>query len=260
VRSEALSRALATARQKLRPGLRSRLAYKASWALNRTRLRLEGEIAVRDVGGPVTVVAFAALDLDKVIPRFGFRRTLSTMGVNQIYVRDFRLAWYQLGLKNTPGGLEGSVREIGRRTERLGAPAIAVGNSMGGYAAMLFASRLGLPGALVFGPQTVLDTATLTRFDDNRWTGPYAALQRLGKPLIDLREELDGSTLPIHVWYGSDEARDVRHAEHLASLDNVTLHSVTAAHDLPTLMVEQGRLQQVILEFIAGLGLEMTPL
>ncbi|HLF70818.1 MAG TPA: hypothetical protein VI759_01505, partial [Dehalococcoidia bacterium] len=215
--------------------------------------RREGEILVVDVGGPVTVVSFASLDLDSFFPRFAFRRSFATLGLNQIYVRDFDFSWYQRGLKYTRGGFEGALRLLQGQIDDLGAPAVAIGASMGGYASVLYGARLNLAGALAFSPQTVLDAETRAGMGDHRWPKAYAKLDSRAPRPFDLRQELAGSPLPVTLWCGQDDPLDVAHAEQIAGLANVRLHMLPAKHDVPHMLRDGGTLRDAILDFIIGL-------
>lgn len=109
-------------------------------------------------GSPICVVAFASSGANKNgEPVFEWKRTLDSLGVSYILLRDSADRWYQDGVKGIGGqeAVSDFIRRecwIKNRYERI----IHLGLSSGAYAALLF-EHLAMSGsAIAISPVTVL--------------------------------------------------------------------------------------------------------
>lgn len=95
--------------------------------------------------------------------RIEFRKIASVNGENVVvFVTDRRRTWF-----NAAGLVDRIVGAITNLAERLGIRRIAtLGNSMGGYGAVLFANRIGAELAIAFVPQFTMDDRVLR---EPRW-------------------------------------------------------------------------------------------
>jgi hypothetical protein len=127
-----------------------------------------------------------------------------------------------------------------------------IGNSMGGFGAMLFGAMTGADEVHAFAPQTFVDPAQRARHADGRWPEQMRVVHSLGGPRYhDLRPVLDareggGST---HVHFSPDEPLDAVHAEHLRGLRDVHLHSYSVTghgHNLVRFLRDEGTLQHIL--------------
>jgi hypothetical protein len=228
------------------------IAY-AKGRLRDIRNAIEGDLVVEDHGAPLTCVVFSGIGLKLGMPVFEFRRTASHLPYNFILVRDSKNLWYHAGIRRTKS-FDDTCALLRRHIDELGAPAFAVGNSAGGYAALLFGVRLGLAGVLASNPQTFMDAATRTAHGEGRWSGHAKRLHRRWPAPMDPAAELRQAATrpPTEVWYGAGDRLDVIHAERLRGIPGVTLHPVEAGdHFLVTELRDQGRLHTIIEDFAA---------
>jgi pimeloyl-ACP methyl ester carboxylesterase len=184
---------------------------------------------------------------------------LRDVTVNKLFVRDLKKRWYLRGL----GDLATNPQEASLAIRELLAEhdlhhTIAIGESMGGYAALLFGALVGSDEVHAFAPQTFLPARkgrilwdTLRR---RYWQAllSQARLQldpRVERRYFDLRPFLldTGLNTAYHIYYCTDNARDVQHAAFIAGLPAVNLHvKQTCGHHVGKAMRDSGELAQVL--------------
>lgn len=129
------------------------------------------------------IVSFGFVSWDSP-PRFDFfgrtkkLEALTQQPLNRILLRDPLNAWYQRGVP----GLGDSVDEVAKQLRSLIAKAnpskvITLGQSMGGYAAILFGQLLGVDQILAFGPLSFLDSERADKLGDRRWLSVMQSLE-----------------------------------------------------------------------------------
>jgi hypothetical protein len=151
-------------------------------------------------------------------------------------------------------GAGGDVESVAARLRETIAGAgrvLMLGNSAGGYAALLFGA---LTGAEVhaFSPQTFIDPDLRARHGDSRYA---ARIEALGADLdhryADLLPVLAASEGRFHVYYAAGEPLEALHAERLRELPQVVLHRFEGeASDLVGGLRASGWLEA----FVAGLA------
>jgi hypothetical protein len=202
------------------------------------------------------VVAFGGLwgGLGEV-PVFEFRRTLSSIGSKCAYLRDHYRAWYHRGVV----GIGPDVDTVAAWLQRLSSghrPVVTIGNSAGGYAALLFAALIGCE-AHAFSPQTFIDPQLRHRDGDTRWEEQLHALERSGRldlRYADLAPVLSKSDGVFHTYYGALDELDAHHAERLRGLDQVTVHRYDGSgHNVIRTLRDTGWLQSLARK-LAGAG------
>jgi hypothetical protein len=180
------------------------------------------------------LVIFSGAWAESGPPPFEFTALTSQMPVKRLFVRDVQGVWYHKGVPGF-GGTVDEVRESLRlvlgdhEIERL----VVMGNSRGGYAALLFGTLLQADLVLAFAPQTVIDREWLSTIGDDRWDHSLDLLERHGGPdrrYVDLAEALprDGrGKTEYRIHYNAASPADESHALRLRGLPNLEL----VAHD-----------------------------
>ncbi len=177
------------------------------------------------------LIAFGGLQGELGMPVFEFFKSTRDLPVKRLFVRDLRQAWYHRGLSGEERALAdvaATLRELIARehVERL----VTVGNSAGGYAALVFGTILGADVALAFSPQTVLDLHVWAQFEDRRWEDELRPLIDAGvldASWSDLRTALPAArrgATRYEVFFDETNRLDRLHAERLAGLDGVRLY------------------------------------
>jgi len=183
---------------------------------------------------------------------------------NRILVRDARNSWYHRGVP----GLGADVDEVASTLRAMihavePCRVFSIGQSMGGYAAIMFGMLLGVDRIAAFCPLSHLDPEEAARYGDLGFRGAMLALRddppraiypdlvRLGKSL-GFRNEL-------HVIFGTHPQQDdglssnfdAIHALRLAQLPNVLLHPYPEAdHLVVSWLIENKQLDDLLARLI----------
>jgi len=200
------------------------------------------------------LVAFGGMQGLIGMPPFEFFKASGEIPVKRLFVRDLRQAWYHRGIPGHGADLDGVVAALGELlgeydVERL----VMVGNSAGGYAALLFGSLLGADVVLAFAPQTVIDLQTLAGMDDHRWDEQLQELADSGdldERFSDLQAALPAARrgrTRYELYYDETFDIDRRHAERIAAVEGVELHGIDGGrHGVAREMRETGELDRVL--------------
>lgn len=216
-----------------------------------------GTAAVEFDGAPVSstlYIFFGGMAAGIAMPPFEFYRAARIVDDNKLFLRDFAQCWYHAGLPGYSRDLSSTADYLRRRIGELGARRVVfVGNSMGGYAAMLFAARLGFGEVIAFAPQTFVSPRLRFRHRDRRWPRQIAKLRWLGlsrerawdlRPLLARCDE----RLRVSVFVSPEDRLDLVHARHIQDLPCVTTHVVAGGgHDLVRVLRDDGSLPGIML-------------
>lgn len=130
------------------------------------------------------VISFGFVSWDAP-PRFDFfgrlRKLESTTGksFNRIFVRDPASLWYQHGVPGLGHDILETVTSLRKLIHQLEPSSITtIGQSMGGYGAILFGALLGAGRVLAFGPLSYLRSDWARRDGDLRWLAVMEKLER----------------------------------------------------------------------------------
>jgi hypothetical protein len=204
-------------------------------------------------GAPVLVVAFGGINhgVGIGVPPFEFLRSLSSQGCDAIFLRDFAQAWYQFGVDGVAGDVAGLAQWL--RTRRQGyRRAVALGNSMGGFAALLFGRLVAFDAVIAFNPQTTIATRDLTAIGDHRW---QLLLDRMRtRPIVgghdDVRSGEPGSGASEStslVFFGARSRDDAAHAMRLAREPGCHLFAIRdSRHNAIKMLRDTGILARIL--------------
>lgn len=171
------------------------------------------------------IISFAVFPRAGKSSAFDFVRATGPLAVKKAYLRDPHMMWYQ---KGTPGigetvddvlkFLRGVLEK--EKPQRL----VTIGNSGGGFAALLFGVLLGADEIHAFNPVTRLltsrDTTAPEQLDLLLHRQDPSRLKLDLAPV--LRESLQPQT-KIFVHYSRGDRHDVYHAHHVAEFSAVRL-------------------------------------
>jgi pimeloyl-ACP methyl ester carboxylesterase len=133
------------------------------------------------------------------LPKEEFRKALSGSKHWQFFVVDKRCTWYTA----TSADIVRHLSPILGRFRKV----VTLGNSMGGYGALLFASRLpNCASAIAFVPQFSMDPRVVPK--EKRWRRFTERIEDW--PQQHLLQGVPG-TLPLHIFFGARERRDGPH-------------------------------------------------
>jgi hypothetical protein len=206
--------------------------------------------------GSSLLVAFGGVAGALGMPPFEFFNTATALPCKKIFVRDLRQAWYHGGMAGVGDSLGAIADHLGARIRESGATrTVFVGNSMGGYAALLFGTLLRPDAIHAFSPQTFIDRWQRLRHWDRRWSkqmrGVYGARSR--EPgYFDLRpvlERAEGMVVP-HVHYCESDRLDTVHARRMEGLVTLSAYP-TGGHSVIRHLRDSGLLRKFITEALA---------
>ncbi len=245
----------------------------------------EKYVLIDDRGADVTLFCFSGFAaLFGGLPAFEFGKILNRTEIecNHVFVRDIRRMAYCVAPDGQHNGLEFFEEKVNEIKESLGATHnIAIGASLGGNAAMHFATRCNMDKAIAFGP--TLDSHAYTRRDVWLKTlfdlplllrTPTAHLQTfslvlagtyLGKRLtkdfgptmarypLGAYAESEGERPPVTAFHGNGCRPDVEVAKWLSTMPDVKVVPLdTPFHNCTGYLKRQGRLSDVLKEEIEG--------
>jgi len=166
------------------------------------------------------------------LPPFEFYKVSKTLDASKIYLRDIHQTWYQNGFPNltnncyeTKNLLQNKIYEINPEET------IFVGNSMGGFAAILFALLIGRGKVIAFLPQTFISLPKRIYHGDSRWkTQIYKTYLKSAYKIhvYDLKKLMEKQTnleqIKINIYASSNNKMDVIHTENISHFDNVKVN------------------------------------
>jgi hypothetical protein len=145
-------------------------------------------VEVREGADPrVVVLVFSGAMGQWGMGQYDFAQATNSIGYSRILCRDPHLMWYHGGLDAQHPDIRTSADLLRERIAALAPRAVLVlGNSLGGYAAILFGHLLGADVVHAFAPQTCLkpdyvrqyrklDTQAKTAAYERLWSSPAAA-------------------------------------------------------------------------------------
>lgn len=198
-------------------------------------------------------IFFGGLASGIAMPPFEFFNASRILDANRIFLRDLRRRWYQTGLPGVTRDIPSTVRFLSREIDKI-APqrTVFVGNSMGGFAAILFSALLGTGEVVAFAPQTFVSPFLRFRHGDNRWERPISRmwLASLLKPRHwDLRPVLMNLPKPpcISIHVSPSDRLDCVHAAHIQGLPGVMVHEhQNGGHDVVKALRDTGKLPAIM--------------
>jgi pimeloyl-ACP methyl ester carboxylesterase len=207
-----------------------------------------------DSGSRTLLIVFGGMKGRIGMPRFEFFALTGDIPVKRVFVRDLRQAWYHRGLPGYGRTLM-SVADVLRehiaaeQVERM----VVVGNSAGGYAALVLGTLLGADEVLCFAPQTVLDLDVLATVGDHRWDQHLKPLVAAGGVDPDWAD-LGSALAPVRrtdtryrVFFDDTVLADRFHAERLLGLEGLRLYRFgIGRHHLVRTLRDNGALGQIV--------------
>lgn len=200
-------------------------------------------------------ILFGGIAAAMGMPSFEFYNSSRIIDENKIFLRDLSQSWYQCGLS----GIGNTVFDIGKfldnKIKQIDPDEIFfVGNSMGGYAAILFASMLGCGKAIVFSPQTFISPIKRIKYKDWRWTKQIfntykATLLRIPQPIYDLKKVLskNGSGYTVDIFVSRNNKIDLAHANRVKNFNNIYVHIYNVSgHNLVRYLRDNDQLHTIM--------------
>jgi hypothetical protein len=201
----------------------------------------------------VLVIAFGGImaKMGFDMPPFEFVNTLSKKGVDVLFLRDLKQAWYQIGLN----GIGTSITEISKFLNEKAQNydfVILMGTSMGGYASLLFSQLINADISIAFAPQTFIDPVNRKKLHDDRWNKQMNKFHKLSKfsTFYDLKEFFKNQKTiktESYVFYGSEDKLDSLHAVRMNNLNSFHIFEVkNSPHNSAQKLKDEGIIDNVL--------------
>ena len=206
-------------------------------------------------GSDTTFIIFGGISQGMGMPPFEFRRVMETVPANRIYVRDIRQAWYQDYVAGDEAFLDSLLGNVTHYARMMGDHrTVFIGNSMGGFAALLLGILAGADRILAFAPQTFVDPLNRLRYNDRRW---YPDVFRMYWNFGFFRKSYDvwrymRGDFPIpqtRIFCGDGSKIDMAHVKRLEGAANVSVLTYPhVGHGVVRQMKDSGELVAVLRE------------
>jgi hypothetical protein len=186
---------------------------------------------------------------------------------NRILVRDVNNSWYHRkipGLGRHVDEVADSLRQIIQFIQP--SQVITIGQSMGGYAAIMFGALLQVERILSFGPLSFVCPQQAITYHDRRWLSVMLDLEQNPPPVRypDLPSlcKQKGEKPELHIFFGTkpDEGAtesvnlDVLHAMRYQPLENCHLHPYPdAAHTVVQHLIDTEQINDLLAKHIRGI-------
>jgi hypothetical protein len=206
----------------------------------------------------VLLIAFAGLRGRMGIPAFEFMKMTEAYGVKRLFLRDQQRCWYHRGIPD----FGSSIDEVADRlcehiAEQKIQRVVTVGNSLGGYAALLFGWLLNADVAVAFAPTTVVGMRRILIGDFGimkYWTLSefFAATRSLDPRYSDLKAVFKTRRVKTQfsIYYSSQNVNDSRHSQRMR-MPNVSLFpQPESAHNMAKVLRDGNLLAGILAEAI----------
>ncbi|MCV9999938.1 tetratricopeptide repeat protein [Pararhizobium sp. YC-54] len=160
---------------------------------------------------------------------------LAPYGQDTIFLRDPRRGWYNLPIKGLARNADELCEQLAERIARYPLDRITMsGSSMGGYAALLFGTMLGVGRIVAVGPQIILRPELIhcpkepAKYDDLT-------------PLISSKP----AHTQIDIWYGAESFLDLFNILRVDPTSTIRLHAIPGAmHNVLDTFKRRGKLEE----------------
>ncbi len=182
------------------------------------------------------------------MPQFEFYNASKIVNENKIFMRDFSQSWYHDGLLNVSQDIDTTVTFLQKEIDELKPENVYfVGNSMGGYAAILFSILTKQGEAIAFAPQTFISPELRNQHADKRWAKQIAKTHKLSAlktKAYDLRQLLsDSQNQRVSIFVSKNHELDYLHATHLKGIPDVNVYEFeNEDHGLVKVLRDEGKL------------------
>ena len=206
----------------------------------------------------VLLVAFGGVGGELSIPAFEFFNLTRGFPVKKIFIRDLKQVWYACGVPELGNSIEEVAASLAQYRDREGVKkVILVGNSMGGYAALLFGWLIQADIVHAFCPQTYINQKLRFLHFDSRWKSYLKKMYRnkeVKNTYFDLKKvftlELKKTLFYIH--YTKGDRIDRIHAQRMAKFPGVVLCGYEGSdHWMVHSLKKTGTLKKILTKSLA---------
>lgn len=201
------------------------------------------------------LVSFGGIAHSPGLPPEEFKNVLSGVECDIVFVTDIHRAWYYRGIDEAISTHYKVVEYLQRLTEEYDEITF-FGNSMGGFAAILFGSHLEVDKVISFSPQTFLGRIKRKVHNDTRWSEYMPTLQNYYTEdeldLVEIMNRYNFKTI-YDIHYLKSHRLSRVHAERLRTIPRVKLFDWDRVGNLVQTLRDENLLKDIIM----GIGNEV---
>ena len=206
-------------------------------------------------GSTTMIISFAVFPAPGGKSAFDFVRATNPLQVQKLFLRDPNMMWYQKGTPGVGNDVPAVVEYVRGVIVRGGVTRVVmIGNSGGGFSAILFGALVGADEIHAFNPPTKLLEESDTSCPEQ--LNQLAAERGLTSPYLDLRRVLREHLQPktkIYIHYSRGDGRDKRHARYLVEFPNVQLIQYPfVSHHVARFFAERAMLSPLLQAAVDG--------
>jgi len=210
----------------------------------------------------VLLITFGGMALNRGFPIFEFNKiTNGLKSINKIHLRDRHKWWYHRGLDGVGDNIEDIAIFLRQYTTDPSTQKVVVfGNSVGGYAALLFGYILKADVIHAFVPKTFINPVKRYMCNDPLPSGQFFSLyyfkfwfslfthcQRNFFDLKKVFKKIENNKSKFHIHYPSKSKKDCLHALRMKSIPNFYFHQYEYdRHNLIRFLRKKGLLKEII--------------
>lgn len=188
------------------------------------------------------------------MPPFEFYKSSKIIDEHKIFIRDFSQSWYQHGLPGFSQDIYSTAMVIQTQIENLKpAKIFFVGNSMGGFGAILVNEILGKGEAIAFAPQTFISPFLRLIHRDSRWSKQIFSTYRKSlfrRHIWDVKTVLSHqrNNRKVSIFVSKSSRLDLIHAMRIKDISGVHIYQFEdGGHRLVKYLRDQGKLPAILL-------------
>ncbi len=164
---------------------------------------------------------------------------------NKLFLRDIKQNWYLNGLQNNTNNLKETIDLLKKLiTHKKYKKVVSLGDSSGGFAAILFGNLLNFQKVIAFNPQTII--SELHDKDISITLGRMNTADRLYQKCLNLKNFIPFST-QVEIHYSQFSPIDTKHALFIEHQNCQCIKHKFGGHLLTPELKEKGLLKDLIL-------------
>jgi hypothetical protein len=190
-----------------------------------------------------------------------FLRQIHEKGCDVVCFKDNKKSWYHFGIDgmgNSIDELSSYIKQITKGYDFVG----TFGNSMGGYASLLFGSLIEADVSIAVVPQTFIDDQNRRQYRDSRngWDKSRVARTTSHKEMLDLKSYFESEKFQVYegkpscniIFYGGSLLIDGIHARRMAHLKNFHIFRVLTGDHASGKMIRDAGIFDKLLDKIVS--------
>src|SRR5690606_13457642 len=210
-------------------------------------------LSIEDNNSKKLLITFGGIRQGMGMPVYEFYNSLKDLNSDKVYVKDINQAWYHKGINKEVKNIETLKQVLHEIIKRKSYDNVVfIGNSMGGYAAILFGVLLHVDSVIAFSPQTFINKVNRLWYKDERWTDEISKIyinNNYQKKFYNLKTLIkrNKSLTQIDIFYSTNDKLDRIHSERLKNNKQIDLHPYKIGnHNLIKVLRDEGTLVEII--------------